>query len=391
MRSTRPASVGGYCSGVTGFFRDYSWLPEHQLHVAATLAHANDLIASAADVLHNYLRPGPLEFTNAIDGDMAHVTVVAVAPLPEAVSRYVADGLTQLRAAIEHTLFAEVERELGRELDDVESRRIEMPACTTPATFEKWLSDRHRPDLAPLRDGTLLVARMRDLQPYQRRDVDEHPLRVLAEHNNHAKHRAPAVAATQLGVVIPDRNQVGLLVHQPPQDRPLQPGDVLASGPLDLSVGLSIWPKVSVQRPHTRTWHVVLAELGTLEDWVRRIAIPHLLTGRHDISILPPGLDTKSGHSDVRSALLNAATTPAAERASRRIQADSARAGLSETLASHAAAPEKSRVDIWAHSLTDDEVLERVDRLSAPARTGDLAGIDIAVRALLIEVNAPNR
>jgi hypothetical protein len=367
--------------------RDYSWLPDHQLHVASTLGHANDLIARAADVLDGYLRPGPLEFTNVIDHSAAHVTVTGIAPLPTAVSRYVADALTQLRAAIEHTLFAEVEHQLGRELDATESRRIEMPVCTTADAYESWLVDRRRTDLAPLRSGTALTSHIRDLQTYRRsRDVDSHPLRVLAEHTNHAKHRSPAVAATQLGVVIPDWQQSGLQVYTPAQDRPLQPGDVLASGPLHPQVPLSIWPKVSIQRPHTRTWHVVLNELSTLEEWVRKIAIPHLLTGGHDVSALPPSLDTTIGYADVRPALLTAGDTSAAEQESRRMQADSVRVGLTETLAKHRTAPDTSLVETWVRSLSDDDVLERFDRIAVSARTGNLARIDSAVRALLAEV-----
>jgi hypothetical protein len=382
--------VNGYRPGVPPSSRDYSWLPDHQMHVAVTLAHANDLIAGAADVLHNYLQTGPLQFKNIVEGDTAHVTVVAVAPLPEAVSRCVADALTQLRSAIEHTVFAEVEHQLGRELDEAESRRVEMPACTTADAYRRWLSERRRPALGPLRDGAPLVTRIGDLQPYQRRDVDSHPLRILAEHTNHAKHRSPAVAATQLGVVIPDRQQSGLVVHQPSQDRPLHPGDVLASGPLRPPVGLSIWPKVSIRRPHTGTWHVLLTELGALEDWVRRIAIPHLLTGGHEVSVLPPGLDTTVGHTDVRSALLGASVVPAAEQASRRMQADSVRVGLTETLSMHPAAPERSLVTAWVRSLTDDQVLARLDRLSTPARAGNLPGIDAVMRAQWDEIRASN-
>src|SRR4051812_2545305 len=152
--------------------RDYSWLPEHQLHVAFTLAHADDLVARAADTYFAYIEPGPLTFRNVVERKATHVTVRGVAPLPEAIARYAADALTQLRAAIEHTIYAEVEHQLGRKLTKDEGRQIEMPATTKESDFDDWLGRRRRRELAPLQDGAPLVKRIRDLQPYHRRDYD---------------------------------------------------------------------------------------------------------------------------------------------------------------------------------------------------------------------------
>jgi hypothetical protein len=39
-----------------------------------------------------------------------------------------------------------------------------------------------------------------------------------------------------------------------------------------LIVPLDIWPTVSIRRPHTDTWHVLIQELGGLEEWVRTVA-----------------------------------------------------------------------------------------------------------------------
>lgn len=365
--------------------RDYSWLPEHQLHVASTLAHADDLVARVGEVLFDYLKPpGPLELGTVAEGQVAHVTVGAVAPLPAAVARYAADALTQLRAAIEHTIYAEVEHKLGRGFDENEARRVEMPASTSEAAFTDWLKSRRRADLSPLRDGTPLVRRLRDLQPYQRRDVEKHPLRVLAEHTNLAKHRTPAVAATLLGAVIPDLRVPELLIAAG-EDRPVQPGDVLASGPRYKRVPLSIWPKVSIQRPHTGTWHVVMNELGELEHWVRTVAIPHLVTGTRDVDSLPPQLDTTIGHDDVRTALSSSGGVPAAERATRRVQAGVVRQGLAETLALHRDRLGSDVIQTWLDTLDDDQVLEKQDRLSEPAQLRDLRGVDAVARELLAE------
>lgn len=90
-----------------------------------TLAHIDSLIWQVGDSLFGYVRPpGPLEFANVLDGDRAHVTVDAIAPLPEAVPRWTADALTQMRAAIEHSIYDEVEQELGQQLNDSQARSV---------------------------------------------------------------------------------------------------------------------------------------------------------------------------------------------------------------------------------------------------------------------------
>jgi hypothetical protein len=221
---------------------------------------------------------------------------------------------------VEHTLFAEVEHALGRHLDEHESRRIEMPASTSVDDFDDWLRSRRRRDLAPLQDGSVLVGRIRDLQPYQRRDVDNHPLRVLAEHTNLAKHRTPGVAATLLAAVIPDVPGGDLRIANVEADHPIRAGHVLVSGPVDVRIPLAIWPKVSIKRPHTDTWHVLVKELSELEQWVRTVAVPYLITGTYELRPLPPHLDTSRGYIDIQSALSSAGETAAADRALKRIE-----------------------------------------------------------------------
>ncbi|WP_156119150.1 hypothetical protein [Modestobacter caceresii] len=348
--------------------RDYSWLPERHLGIASTLAHADDLIDRAGDALFGYLKPpGPLRLKNVSDERTSYVTVAEVGPLPAAASRYAADALTQLRAAIEHTLFAEVEHQLGRPLDAREAASIEMPAKEREADFSAWLRDRRRGQLAPLQEGAPLVQRMRELQPYQQHDAQTHPLRVLAEHTNRAKHRTPAVAATLLGAVMADVQHPQLMladVGAAADEKPVKTGDVLASGPLSVEIPLTIWPKVSIQRPHTGTWHVFMTELGELEAWVRTIAVPTLAAGTHDVDPLPPQLDTTLGYEDVRAALITAGTVTARQRAWRRILAGTFRIALVQVLTPLLKRPDVN-LEGWAESLTDEEALERHDRLFA--------------------------
>ncbi|WP_405785644.1 hypothetical protein [Streptomyces sp. NBC_01367] len=350
---------------------DYDWLPDHQLHVVPTLAHVDQLIADVTRIIHDYTDQGPLTLTEVVHGDRAHVEVTAIAPIPELMPRLVADALTQLRAALEHTLYAEVEHLLKRPLTDQEARTIEMPACPDQARFDTWLAHGRRRQLPPLAAGAVLAERIRGLQPFQRRDVDDHPLRLLAEHTNLAKHRTPAVAATRLGAVYPDRQHPDLTVAlpltlnpQPGHGLPLQPGDVLASGPRNTRIELSILPPVCLQRPHTGVWNIALKELGYLEDWVRTTAIPILITGSRQNTPLPPQLDITIGHSDLRRALLSAGTMPAVQRGDLSIQATVARRDLPEILSMPQVGADPQTITTWVSSLDDATVVSTVGRIA---------------------------
>jgi hypothetical protein len=362
---------------VTSSQRDYTWLPEHQFHAAYTLAHADALIARAGEVLHDYYERELFAFEHVIEGDTVQVKVKAVAPLPAAVARYSADAMTQLRAVIEHTIFAEVEYLLGRALTDEEARVIDMPAMVSEEKFVGWLNHGRRRTLLPLHEGEPLVRRLRLLQPYQRADADNHPMRALAEHTNLAKHRTPAVAAVRLGAFKLDTPDPDVTIMH---GGPIQVGDVLATMPFGKKVPATVWPEVSIQRPHTGTWHIVMKELGWLEEWVRTTAVPYLVTGTRDVISLPPGLDTTVGHDDVRSALSSASEQSAFKRSERRIQAATARQSLTEFLALHPAGVDPGVIESWFDGLDDDAVMSAADRLQT---NGDDQKLDRVMRNML--------
>ncbi|MGQ4412585.1 hypothetical protein ACN6K8_004735, partial [[Kitasatospora] papulosa] len=317
----------------------YAWLPDHQLHVAATLAHVDQTIDRVIRMVHEYTAQEPLSLKSVVDGDRERAVVTAVAPLPEAIPRLVADALTQLRAALEHTVYAEVQHLLPRPLTAEEARTIEMPASTSLAGYEDWLNHRRRRGLPPLQASAPLAQRIRSLQPFHRRDPDEHPLKILVEYTNTAKHRRPAVAAAGPGAVHPDAPNPGLVVSQPLERRP-QPGsgqpihvhDIIATAPRGEYIPLSIWTTVSLQRSHTGIWNIAAKELEYLEDWVRTTAIPIIVTGGREVTPLPPQLDISTGYDDLRSELPRAGSASAAERGGQRIQAAVVRAGLTEEL-----------------------------------------------------------
>ncbi|MEU1502188.1 hypothetical protein [Streptomyces sp. NPDC005732] len=287
------------------------------------------------------------------------------------IPRLVADTLTQLRAALEHTVYAEVEHLLARPLTPEEARSIEMPASTTSASFESWLNHRRRRELPPLQSSAPFAQRIRALQPFRRRAPDEHPLKLLVEYTNLAKHRRPAVAAARLGAVYPDAPHPGLVVAQPLERRPqagsgqpLHVDDIIATGPRNEYIPFSIVTTVSLQRPHTGVWNIAVNELEYLENWVRATAIPIIVTGDHDVTPLPPQLDIDTGHDDLRRALADAGTDSAVERGSRRIQATVARTGLTEMLIPLLGSDLAETINEWASAVADDAVVERVNRLA---------------------------
>ncbi|WP_448333796.1 hypothetical protein [Streptomyces sp. DSM 41534] len=346
---------------------DFSWLPDHQLHVVETLAHVDHTVERLLRLTHDYTEHGTITFAEVSKGDRVDVVVQEVAPLPQAIPRLVADALTQLRAALEHTLYAEVEVALGRPPTEEEAKSVEMPAACDAAALTQWFGNRRRRQLAPLNAGTPLAQRIERLQPFQRRNPDEHPLRLLAVYTNVAKHRAPAVAATRLGAVHPDDPHSDLTVAlplkhgpQPGDGLPLREGDVLASAPRGARIPFSVWPTVSLQRPHTGMWAIAANELELLEEWVRTVAIPVLVTDRHEVSPLPPHLDITVGHRDIRAALAAAGRTPAVVRSRDRIAAATGRAGLVEVLAFFPGRPETETVRAWLDSLDDTQVVEHV-------------------------------
>ena len=121
-------------------------------------------------------------------------------------------------------------------------------------------------------------------------------------------------------------------------------GDVVAIAPAGTVLPLDVWPTVTLQRPHTGERRVLVTELGYIADWVRNVAIPMLIIGRHDVTPLPAQLDTSRGWNDLRAALVDAGTTTAVERFDRSIQVVIAREGLRDILAEHGARPPRAEV-----------------------------------------------
>jgi len=367
---------------------ELKWLPNHQEHVLSTLAQADRHIDTVARLLYDYTRAGTLDLENVRVGAVVETRVTAVQPIPDAVSRTVADALGQLRSAMEHVLYAEVEHRRGT-LTESESQALEMPAALTADGFEGWLNNRREPRRPLL--GQELIERLQILQPFGSVNPSEHPLAAIADYTNFAKHRAPSVASTLLGTVVLETPRPVRLPSGP--DRQLQTGDVLFSAPIGTIVPASIYPKVSLLRPKTQTWSIVMHELGQLEEWVRTEALPILITGMTDVEELPPSVDIMKGFTS-RADLLGTALSESAYRRNMvRMQVAALRESLPETLAISPGISLASAAAL-VEGVSDQEVLRCGDDLELIAKGSDPIEAEQALQALVVRLrtqssNAP--
>ncbi|MBD8704912.1 hypothetical protein [Frigoribacterium sp. CFBP 13712] len=345
----------------------FSWLPNHQLHVLASLGYVDDLLDDAARLLRDHSRAGAFVLESVMDGSASEVRIAGLRPIPPAVSRLTADTLNNLRNVLEHTLFAAVEHDLGRTMTTQEARSIEVPAAGTEAAFNAWLNDKRRLSLPPLCNGSPLAEALRQLQPFTWQGEDTSPLQLIVEHTNASKHRAPAVAQTQLGEVTPDLRVPGLVIP-PPTGQPAAVGDLVASGPQGTHVGLDVWPTVTIRRPASGQWKVLQLELSYIEEWVRLIALPALL-GLKPNEVLRATTDVRAEVDNLREAAAVATDDPALTRNTRILVAEGVmRPGMLDLLLPVCRSrKERAAVRSWVDSQTDEQIITRHDRLSRAA------------------------
>lgn len=353
------------------------WLPDHQVGVAATLSHADELIGLISDLLFDYqTQPGGIFGLREVPAGILSRTVVdSVAPIPRKVPLLVADALVALRAALEHSLFAEVEVRDGP-LGEKAARLVEMPAAETREKFEEWVRKRAQNGPPSLRAGSELVARVDGLQPFNRKDAKNHPLALLTLHTNHAKHRTPAVTAVRLAAVYREdqRPRSARELPQRPEE-PLEVGEVIAETPIGARVPVTLFPTVGINRPGTDRWPFLMAELDEIAHWVRTQAVPRLITGGEPPEPpLPIRYDISVGHDDERDSMVPSTTISAAKRHQQRLAAASVRVDLVETIGMMEDAPAAEQIAAWLTSLPDDQVLDRISRLKATeTRDPDIA------------------
>lgn len=351
----------------------HAWLPDHQLGVAATLAHADELIGELSDVLFAYqTRPdGTFELEEQLAFPNTRTVVTQVAPLPRKVPLLAADALAALRAALEHALFAEVEFRDGA-LDEKAARLVEIPASRTAEVFDSWARGRVKHGPASLHPGTDLLKRIEGLQPFNRRDSENHPLTRLVLYTNHAKHRTPAVTSIRIAAMYKEDEMPRSIRSLPARPEvPLRVGDVIAETPFGTQVPVTLLPTIGINRPGTDRWPVLMQELEEISDWIRTQAVPRLVTGTEPPKPeLPTRYEITVGHTDERGAMSAGSTTSAADRHRQRLGAASVRIDMVETLGQMDGSPSAEQIAAWLTSLTDEEVLQRMAQLK-PTHTYD--------------------
>lgn len=332
------------------------------------MAHIDATIERLARTLEGYLAKDPLIIRKRFTTTTEEAVFEGAAPVPEAARRLFADALNQMRNVLEHALFAEVQNRLDRPMTKEESQVLEVPATKSTEAFDAWLKHKHRRSLGLLTPGADLYERLVRLQPFQRNDPDAHPLKVLAEHTNYAKHREPAVALIGVGRVDRDSEIRRLPVGH--RDK-VEPGDVLISVPLGTREGLSIWPEMTIRRPHTGQRETLVKEVRWLEEWVRRQALPILIAGTTELPAIPPELDVSTGYSSVTDAWQKAGAVPAGERMQQRIAAEGLRRDMLEMLAEQFGDGTRARFGAWLASLDVPTVMAKFQPVLAAAGRGD--------------------
>lgn len=347
-------------------FRTFAWLPDHQLGVAATLSHADELVGQVSDLLFAYqTRTGGIfELDEYLSFPNTRTAVAYIAPMPRKIPLLVADALVALRAALEHALFAEVESRDGL-LNERAARLVEIPASRKAEDFVAWAKGRVKNGPTSLQPGSELVRRLEGLQPFNRRDTENHPLARLVLHTNHAKHRTPAVTLVRIAAMYRNDQLPRSMRDLPPQpEEPLRVGDVIAETPAGTQVPVTIFPTVGINRPGTDRWPILMTELDEISDWVRTQAVPRLITGAEPPQLrLPTRYDISKGYDDERGAMAAGSSQSAPERYRQRLGAASARVDLAEILDQIDESPGLERISSWLAHLSDQEVLERLSRL----------------------------
>ena len=307
-------------------------------------------------VLERYQRDDPLQLASHLTETDEQVVLEGIRPLPQAAARLFADALNQARNSIEHTLFAEAAQRLNRPLTPEESKALQMPAFDSLEKFKAWANHKHLVSTGLLRPRNDLYERILRLQPFHRKEPGLHPLRLLVEHTNFAKHREPTIAFTRVAHFTSDSELTGVRLHE----RSLvKVGDVLKAVPRGAKELLSVWPQVAVQRPHRGEWQTLMLEVGEIADWVRTQALPILISGETRLPPIPPALDITIAYDNIDAAWLAAGSTPAAKRMQNRISGAQLRETVLIMMVELYGEQSRHPFSAWLDGMDDEAVNEK--------------------------------
>lgn len=350
------------------------WLPKHHLGVVATISHADELIEQLGRILFDYqTQPdGIIGLREVPKGSFNQTVVERVAPIPRKIPLLVADVLVALRAALEHSLFSEIEFLEGSPLNEKAARLIEIPAADSCDKFDEWIKKRARNGPRSLQAGSELIRRIASLQPFQNPTAPhEHPLARLVLHTNHAKHRMPAIMAVRLAAMYRDDERPQTISDLAPRpEEPLRIGDVIAETRIGTIVPITLFPTVGINRPGADRWPLLMNELDEISSWVRTQAVPQLIMGTTDTpSGLPTRYEIAVGHNNECQAIMAGSSVSAKETYTLRLGAKSVRDDLTELIARMENSPQEHQIKNWLLQMPDDEVINRMSRLQSGPTT----------------------
>ncbi|MEU5726751.1 hypothetical protein ABZ783_33740 [Micromonospora sp. NPDC047738] len=110
---------------------------------------------------------------------------------------------------------------------------------------------------------------------------------------------------------------------------------------------------------------MLMQELDEISHWVRTQAVPRLVTGTEPPEpALPTRYEIAVGHQDERRAMSMGSTTSAADRQIQRLGAAVVRTDLVDLIDQVDGSPSDQQIAAWLAQLTDEEVLDRMSRLT---------------------------
>jgi hypothetical protein len=277
------------------------WLPKPLEPVVARLARVDDCICEMGDLSGQWsLNALELKQLRRSDGRI-RLVVSSVRPIPPVVSLLFSEAINHLRAVLDNTVWHLVTEAVGV-VDDRAARDVAMPICAEAPAFDAW-AKKVRARVPELGEETRAThQRVRSLQPFaseariasispmlvalmgaQAEKV--HPLLLLQAYSNLDKHRSIAL---MVGRTMSTEGRSPFFV-QDRSFRQLGVGSVLAEGVWGTPVPVESQAAVMVERP--APWAAAVSpakETELLRDWVRREALPRLVTGSSEVTTSLP-------------------------------------------------------------------------------------------------------